>query len=163
MILWNSKYTDKILVVLWCLGHFFMVVNHFFSWHIIAPQLCVDSLFSFLCLYLVITILILFLTFSTLTVVFSVQILAVGAEPLLSRFNMNGVILSQIQSAPQSAFSVSLHPSGVCPTSTSRVSCFYVVLDLFWDIPLKVSNLVRSKLKRVLEYLIGNMHKNPWF
>ncbi|XAR67141.1 hypothetical protein NMG60_11013589 [Bertholletia excelsa] len=41
------------------------------------------------------------------------QILAVGAEPLLSRLNVNGVILSQIQCAPQSAFSVSLHPSGV--------------------------------------------------
>ncbi|XP_030488647.2 THO complex subunit 6-like [Cannabis sativa] len=41
------------------------------------------------------------------------QILAVGAEPLLNRFNINGEILSQIQCAPQSAFSVSLHPSGV--------------------------------------------------
>ncbi|GAV72992.1 WD40 domain-containing protein [Cephalotus follicularis] len=41
------------------------------------------------------------------------QILAVGAQPLLSRFHMNGMILSQIQCAPQSAFSVSLHPSGV--------------------------------------------------
>ncbi|KAL6958108.1 THO complex subunit 6, partial [Sarracenia purpurea var. burkii] len=41
------------------------------------------------------------------------QILAVGGEPLLSRFDMNGVILSQIQCAPQSAFSVSLHPVGV--------------------------------------------------
>ncbi|KAA8523273.1 hypothetical protein F0562_009696 [Nyssa sinensis] len=41
------------------------------------------------------------------------QILAVGAEPLLSRFDMNGVILSQIQCAPQSSFSVSLHQSGV--------------------------------------------------
>ncbi|XP_059636168.1 uncharacterized protein LOC132278394 [Cornus florida] len=41
------------------------------------------------------------------------QILAVGAEPSLSRFDMNGVILSQIQCAPQSAFSVSLHQSGV--------------------------------------------------
>ncbi|PRQ46884.1 putative transcription factor WD40-like family [Rosa chinensis] len=41
------------------------------------------------------------------------QILAVGAEPLLSRFDINGVILSQMQCAPQSAFSVSLHTSGV--------------------------------------------------
>ncbi|KAM6583484.1 hypothetical protein CsatB_010486 [Cannabis sativa] len=41
------------------------------------------------------------------------QILAVVAEPLLNRFNINGEILSQIQCAPQSAFSVSLHPSGV--------------------------------------------------
>nr|XP_011470735.1 PREDICTED: eukaryotic initiation factor 4A-9 [Fragaria vesca subsp. vesca] len=41
------------------------------------------------------------------------QILAVGAEPLLSRFDINGVILSQMQCAPQSAFSVSLHASGV--------------------------------------------------
>ncbi|KAJ4953697.1 hypothetical protein NE237_030529 [Protea cynaroides] len=41
------------------------------------------------------------------------QILAVGAEPVLSRLNIDGMILSQIQCAPQSAFSVSLHPSGV--------------------------------------------------
>ncbi|OMO91702.1 hypothetical protein COLO4_18173 [Corchorus olitorius] len=41
------------------------------------------------------------------------QILAVGADPLLRRFDMNGTILSEIQCAPQSAFSVSLHPSGV--------------------------------------------------
>ncbi|KAH1057039.1 hypothetical protein J1N35_035104 [Gossypium stocksii] len=41
------------------------------------------------------------------------QILAVGADPVLNRFDMNGMILSQIQCAPQSAFSVSLHPSGV--------------------------------------------------
>jgi len=47
-------------------------------------------------------------------IIFKMQILAVGAEPLLCRFDMNGVILSQIQCAPPSAFSVSLHPSGVC-------------------------------------------------
>ncbi|XP_042479667.1 probable ATP-dependent RNA helicase ddx6 [Macadamia integrifolia] len=41
------------------------------------------------------------------------QILAVGAEPVLSRLNIDGSILSQIQCAPPSAFSVSLHPSGV--------------------------------------------------
>lgn len=41
------------------------------------------------------------------------QILAVGAESSLSRFDMNGAILSQIQCAPQSAFSISLHPTGV--------------------------------------------------
>ncbi|XP_071736508.1 THO complex subunit 6 [Rutidosis leptorrhynchoides] len=41
------------------------------------------------------------------------QILAVGAEPLLSRYDINGVMLSQIQCIPQSTFSVSLHPSGV--------------------------------------------------
>ncbi|KAK9275821.1 hypothetical protein L1049_023092 [Liquidambar formosana] len=41
------------------------------------------------------------------------QILAVGAEHLLCRYDIDGVILSQIQCAPQSAFSVSLHPSGV--------------------------------------------------
>ncbi|XP_058073984.1 THO complex subunit 6 isoform X2 [Magnolia sinica] len=40
-------------------------------------------------------------------------ILAVGAEPFLTRFNINGIVLSQIQCAPQSAFSASLHPSGV--------------------------------------------------
>ncbi|KAM0018218.1 putative transcription factor WD40-like family [Helianthus debilis subsp. tardiflorus] len=41
------------------------------------------------------------------------QILAVGAEPVLSRYDVNGVVLSQIQCVPQSTFSVSLHSSGV--------------------------------------------------
>ncbi|KAF9612594.1 hypothetical protein IFM89_002190 [Coptis chinensis] len=41
------------------------------------------------------------------------QILAVGAEPVLSRFDMNGTTLSQINCAPQSGFSVSLHSCGV--------------------------------------------------
>ncbi|CAL9027632.1 unnamed protein product [Prunus brigantina] len=41
------------------------------------------------------------------------QVLAVGAEPLLCRYDINGAILSQMQCAPQSAFSVSLHASGV--------------------------------------------------
>ncbi|KZV52024.1 hypothetical protein F511_10244 [Dorcoceras hygrometricum] len=45
------------------------------------------------------------------------QILAVGAEPLLTRFNINGEILSQIQCAPQSVFSISSHPSGVTAVS----------------------------------------------
>jgi THO complex subunit 6 len=44
----------------------------------------------------------------------SFQILAVGAEPVLSRFTINGTVLSQIKCAPQSAFSVSIHSSGVC-------------------------------------------------
>lgn len=46
--------------------------------------------------------------------IFAFQLLTVGADPLLKRFDMNGVILSQIQCAPQSAFSISLHPAGVC-------------------------------------------------
>lgn len=33
---------------------------------------------------------------------------------MLSRMDMNGKILSQIRCAPESAFSVSLHRSGVC-------------------------------------------------
>ncbi|XP_048133996.1 ATP-dependent RNA helicase dbp-5-like [Rhodamnia argentea] len=41
------------------------------------------------------------------------QILEVGAEPLISRLDMNGAVLSQIHCAPQSVFSVSLHQSGV--------------------------------------------------
>ncbi|KAK6944796.1 WD40 repeat [Dillenia turbinata] len=41
------------------------------------------------------------------------QILTVGAEPLLTRIDINGGVVSQIQYAPLSAFSVSLHPSGV--------------------------------------------------
>ncbi|KAG8367207.1 hypothetical protein BUALT_Bualt16G0048600 [Buddleja alternifolia] len=45
------------------------------------------------------------------------QILAVGAEPSLSRLNMNGDVLSLIQCAPQSVFSISLHPSGVTAVS----------------------------------------------
>lgn len=57
---------------------------------------------------------VLYVSFALMIVISLFQILAVGAEPLLSRFDINGVILSQIQCAPQSAFSVSLHPSGVC-------------------------------------------------
>lgn len=41
------------------------------------------------------------------------QVLVVGAEPLLSRFDLNGDIISQIPCAPQSSFSISVHPSGV--------------------------------------------------
>ncbi|XP_070668836.1 LOW QUALITY PROTEIN: THO complex subunit 6, partial [Malus domestica] len=41
------------------------------------------------------------------------QVLAVGAERLLCRYDINGAILSKMQCAPQSAFSISLHPSGV--------------------------------------------------
>nr|XP_027068573.1 THO complex subunit 6-like isoform X1 [Coffea arabica] len=41
------------------------------------------------------------------------QILAVGTEPVVSRFDMNGDTISKIQCAPQSSFSVSLHSSGV--------------------------------------------------
>ncbi|KAI4990841.1 hypothetical protein ZWY2020_039212 [Hordeum vulgare] len=41
------------------------------------------------------------------------QILAVGAEPALSRFTINGVVVSQIKCAPPSAFSVSMHSSGM--------------------------------------------------
>lgn len=41
------------------------------------------------------------------------QVLAVGAEPVLSRYDIDGVLLSQVQCVPRSAFSISLHPSGV--------------------------------------------------
>ncbi|TVU09321.1 hypothetical protein EJB05_42787 [Eragrostis curvula] len=41
------------------------------------------------------------------------QILAVGAEPVLSRITINGTVLSQIKCAPLSAFSVSMHSSGM--------------------------------------------------
>ncbi|CAJ1941651.1 unnamed protein product [Sphenostylis stenocarpa] len=41
------------------------------------------------------------------------QILTVGTDPLLNRFDMNGTILSQIQCAPTSSFSISLHSAGV--------------------------------------------------
>ncbi|KVH93982.1 DNA/RNA helicase, DEAD/DEAH box type, N-terminal [Cynara cardunculus var. scolymus] len=41
------------------------------------------------------------------------SILAVGAESVLSRYDINGAMLSQIQCVPRSAFSVSLHPSGL--------------------------------------------------
>ncbi|CAI0387919.1 unnamed protein product [Linum tenue] len=55
------------------------------------------------------------------------QVLAVGSEPFLSLFDLNGKILSRIPCTPQSAFSGSLHSSGV--TSLSEyiflgVSCF---------------------------------------
>ncbi|KMZ61395.1 WD repeat-containing protein DWA1 [Zostera marina] len=41
------------------------------------------------------------------------QILAVGSEPVLTRFGINGSVLSQIHCAPQSAFTISSHPSGI--------------------------------------------------
>ncbi|KAJ3709272.1 hypothetical protein LUZ61_012977 [Rhynchospora tenuis] len=41
------------------------------------------------------------------------QILAVGGEPVLSRYSINGSLISQVKCAPSSPFSVSLHPSGV--------------------------------------------------
>ncbi|PKA57252.1 WD repeat-containing protein DWA1 [Apostasia shenzhenica] len=41
------------------------------------------------------------------------QILAVGSEPILRSFNINGRLLSQVQCAPCSAFSVSAHLSGM--------------------------------------------------
>ncbi|XP_010468756.1 PREDICTED: THO complex subunit 6-like [Camelina sativa] len=41
------------------------------------------------------------------------QILTVGAEPLLRRFDLNGALLSQIHCAPCSVFSISMHPAGV--------------------------------------------------
>ncbi|KAG7579739.1 WD40 repeat [Arabidopsis thaliana x Arabidopsis arenosa] len=41
------------------------------------------------------------------------QILTVGAEPVLRRFDLNGALLSQIHCAPCSVFSISLHPAGV--------------------------------------------------
>ncbi|GAB2225164.1 hypothetical protein Droror1_Dr00005952 [Drosera rotundifolia] len=41
------------------------------------------------------------------------QVIAVGAEPLVSRYDMSGEIRSQIQCAPHSVFSISLHSSGV--------------------------------------------------
>lgn len=63
------------------------------------------------------------------------QILAVGADPVLNRFDMNGTILSQIQCAPQSAFSVSLHPSGVC-----SVSIFGLCINAFSHSDLKFSS-----------------------
>ncbi|KAK9697249.1 hypothetical protein RND81_08G024900 [Saponaria officinalis] len=41
------------------------------------------------------------------------NLLVVGASPILSRMDMSGKILSQIRCAPESAFSVSLHQSGI--------------------------------------------------
>ncbi|XP_022729073.1 THO complex subunit 6-like [Durio zibethinus] len=54
-----------------------------------------------------------FRSFNLIIVMLPIQILAVGADPVLSRFDINGMILTQIHCASQSAFSVSLHPSGV--------------------------------------------------
>lgn len=68
------------------------------------------------------------------------QILAVGAEPFLSRFDMNGDTLSQIQCVPQSAFSISLHPSGVC-SFQSFILLFESSLLSFFLILLVTSSL----------------------
>ncbi|RYR77199.1 hypothetical protein Ahy_A01g001653 isoform A [Arachis hypogaea] len=61
------------------------------------------------------------------------QILAVGADPLLNRFDMNGAILSQIQCAPASAFSVSLHPAGV--VAVGGYGCLVDVISQFGAVP----------------------------
>ncbi|KAJ1400685.1 WD40/YVTN repeat-like-containing domain superfamily [Sesbania bispinosa] len=57
------------------------------------------------------------------------QILTVGADPLLNRFDMNGAILSQIQCAPPSAFSISLHPAGVM--AVGGYGCLVDVISQF--------------------------------
>ncbi|CAM6047130.1 unnamed protein product [Sphagnum compactum] len=41
------------------------------------------------------------------------QILTVGTQPILSRWSFGGTLLSQAMCAPLSAFSVSVHPSGL--------------------------------------------------
>jgi hypothetical protein len=41
------------------------------------------------------------------------QILTVGTQPILSRWSFGGTLLSQAVCAPLSAFSVSVHPSGL--------------------------------------------------
>lgn len=61
--------------------------------------------------------------------IFAFQILTVGADPILNRFDMNGAILSQIPCAPPSAFSISLHPAGVC--SDSKLLVFPISHCLF--------------------------------
>jgi hypothetical protein len=59
-----------------------------------------------------------------------VQILAVGAEPVLSRITINGAVLSQIKCAPLSAFSVSIHSSGVCtyPPFDPHLNLLFILL-----------------------------------
>ncbi|KAK7329672.1 hypothetical protein VNO77_23846 [Canavalia gladiata] len=57
------------------------------------------------------------------------QILTVGADPLLNRFDMNGKILSQIQCAPPSAFSISLHPAGV--VAVGGYGCLVDIISQF--------------------------------
>lgn len=76
---------------------------------------------------LIISVHVLTITFALLScLIFHLcQILAVGADPLLNRIDMNGAILSQIHCAPPSAFSISLHPSGVClKLNLSFVICY---------------------------------------
>lgn len=57
------------------------------------------------------------------------QILTVGADPILNRFDMNGAILSQIPCAPPSAFSISLHPAGVI--AVGGYGCLVDVISQF--------------------------------
>lgn len=73
-----------------------------------------------------------------LTHFFIGQILAVGASSMLSRMDMNGKILSQIRCAPESAFSVSLHQSGVCS------------LNLLVFVIIKILATVASNFKRLI-------------
>ncbi|KAL5065844.1 hypothetical protein RYX36_027581 [Vicia faba] len=57
------------------------------------------------------------------------QILTVGADPILNRFDMNGEILSQIPCASPSAFSISLHPAGVI--AVGGYGCLVDVISQF--------------------------------
>ncbi|XP_075475109.1 THO complex subunit 6 isoform X2 [Primulina tabacum] len=75
------------------------------------------------------------------------QILAVGAEPFLTRFNLNGKILSQIQCAPQSVFSISLHPSGVSSF------LFTTFLHYFEPFQLSSSNSCMALDNFILDYI----------
>ncbi|XP_058756287.1 THO complex subunit 6-like isoform X2 [Vicia villosa] len=57
------------------------------------------------------------------------QILTVGADPILNRFDMNGEIVSQIPCASPSAFSISLHPAGVI--AVGGYGCLVDVISQF--------------------------------
>ncbi|XP_057820753.1 THO complex subunit 6 isoform X2 [Cryptomeria japonica] len=56
------------------------------------------------------------------------QIVAVGAQPLLSRFSFGGKVLSQVNCAPSSAYSLEVHNSGV-----TAVGGYGGLIDLISD------------------------------
>nr|POE63991.1 tho complex subunit 6 [Quercus suber] len=92
------------------------------------------------------------------------QILAVGAEPLLCRFDINGAILSQIQCAPPSAFSVSLHPSGVTAVG-GYGGLVDVISHLRQDLEVngRQASMLDFEIRGVWETLITSHNKNQYY
>lgn len=79
------------------------------------------------------------------------QIMAVGTEHLLTKFSMDGNILSQMQCAPESAFSVSLHSSGVSSSLPTYSVYMLLFLGFFSRIHIHINLIIMRKIKIVFD------------